>query len=102
VNGGGRARLAEPPRFSRQGKAAPALVASGIIPNPVNTLHTAFASLILFAVAWPQDPAATPASDEALVRRAALDYVEALYEVKPELIERVLPVRVSDSARAAA
>jgi hypothetical protein len=53
--------------------------------NPFLHALTCVALLVPFTA---QDPAARPATDEERVRQVALDYVEALYEVKPERIER--------------
>ncbi|MBK8098476.1 MAG: nuclear transport factor 2 family protein [Planctomycetes bacterium] len=54
----------------------------------MNLLLPAIPLLALVAGIHLQDPAPKPPTDEAQVRQAALDYVEALYEAKPELIER--------------
>ena len=54
----------------------------------MNPLAPGLAVLALLAFPTSQDPATRAPSDTDLVRRAGLDYVEALYEVKPEYIER--------------
>lgn len=46
-------------------------------------LLAAFAAVVTFAVA-----AAAQGGDQQAVHRAALDYVEGIYEVKPDLIRR--------------
>jgi hypothetical protein len=61
----------------------------GILPSMLKL--SAALLLTAFAVPAPQDPTPSPsppASDTELVRRAALDYVEGIYEVKPDYIER--------------
>ncbi len=51
----------------------------------MRTTATTFAALLLVSVTLA---AAETAEDRAGVERAVLDYVEGVYEVKPELIER--------------
>lgn len=53
-----------------------------------STIATVLLSLATVTAWSRQDPAKSPTDDATLVRRAALDYVEALYEAKPERIER--------------
>lgn len=59
---------------------------------PVCLLVPTLAASLFVPTTIPQDPQpaadAARADDRAAVTRAALDYVEALYEAKPELIER--------------
>ncbi len=43
---------------------------------------------IVAALSGPSSDVETPANDKAAVERAVLDYVEGIYDVKPELIER--------------
>ena len=43
---------------------------------------------ILTSIDSGKTPATAPSDDRAAVKRAVLDYVEAIYEVKPELIKR--------------
>ncbi len=55
--------------------------------KPSKLLTTVTLALALTALAFRSAPARTTAEREA-VERAVRDYVEALYQVKPELIER--------------
>lgn len=48
-------------------------------------MHLIFAALVAFPLVTP---AQAQADDRAAVHQAALDYVTAVYEAKPELIER--------------
>ncbi len=45
-------------------------------------------AVLLLAVVAARMPAATPSAEEEGVRQAVLDYVEGIYEVAPERIER--------------
>jgi hypothetical protein len=54
----------------------------------MNLLPSSFVCFAWLVFSAPQDPATKPLTDRAQVERAGLDYVEALYDAKPELIER--------------